>query len=61
MFLAVHLWKDFTAEVKAWYFHSTPLWLAVMALATLIYVKEMRTLRASGVDMDALFSHLPPE
>ncbi|MDA0312847.1 MAG: APC family permease, partial [Gemmatimonadetes bacterium] len=29
-FLAVHVWKDLNAEVSAWYFHSTPLWIAVM-------------------------------
>ena len=60
-FLAVHIWKDVTAQVDAWYFHSTPLWLAVMAIGTLIYVREVRGLRRRGVDVDALFSTLPPE
>jgi amino acid transporter len=61
LFLGVHVWKDLTAEVAAWYFHSTPLWLAVMALATLIYVREVSVLRRRGVDIDAVFSKLPPE
>jgi len=61
VFLTVHVWKDLTAEVEAWYFHSTHLWVLVMALASLVYLREMRKLRASGVDVDALFATLPPE
>lgn len=61
VFLMVHLWKDFTADVAAWYFHSTPLWLGVMALATVIYIKEVRGLRAAGIDFDERFKTLPPE
>ena len=60
-FLVVHVWKDFTAQVDAWYFHSTPMWIGVMALATGIYLRERRNLRARGVDVDALFAKLPPE
>ena len=61
MFLVVHVWKDVTADVDAWYFHSTPVWLAVMGVATVIYFKELRSLRSDGVDVDGLFSTLPPE
>ena len=61
LFLAVHVWKDVTAEVSAWYFHSTPLWIGVMALASVIYVREVASLKRSGVDTDALFGQLPPE
>ncbi len=60
-FLVVHLWKDLSAPVAAWYYHSTPLWVGVMAVATLIYLKEMRSLRQSGADVKAIFSQLPPE
>ncbi|MCI0695623.1 APC family permease [candidate division KSB1 bacterium] len=60
-FLIVHVWKDFTASVSAWYFHSTPVWLAVMAVATAVYLRELRNLRRSGVDVEAIFSTLPPE
>jgi len=60
-FLLVHLWKDLSASVSAWYFHSTPVWLAVMAVATVIYLRERRRLNRAGVDVDALFSTLPPE
>ena len=60
-FLVVHIWKDATAQVDAWYFHSTPLWLVVMVIGTIIYVREVRGLRHRGVDVDTLFSTLPPE
>ena len=60
-FLVVHIWKDATAQVDAWYFHSTPLWLAVMVIGTIVYVREVRTLRDRGVDVDKLFSTLPAE
>ena len=60
-FLAIHTVKDLTAPVSAWYFRSTPVWIAVMAIATAIYVREMRHLRRSGVDVKALFATLPPE
>jgi APA family basic amino acid/polyamine antiporter len=61
IFLVVHVWKDVTADVDAWYFHSTPVWLAVMSVASVIYFKELRDLRSDGVDVDELFSTLPPE
>jgi len=60
-FLVVHLWKDMTADVSAWYLRSTPLWVVVMALATCIYVRELRTLKRAGVDTVVLFRTLPPE
>jgi len=61
VFLGVHVWKDLTADVSAWYFHSTPLWLGVMALASGIYLREVAALRRNGVDTEALFMELPPE
>lgn len=61
LFLGVHVWKDLTADVGAWYFHSTPLWIGVMALASVIYLREVAALRRTGVDTEALFGELPPE
>ena len=61
LFLGVHLWKDLTADLSAWYFHSTPLWIAVMAGSTVIYLREVAKLKADGVDVDAIFADLPPE
>ncbi len=61
IFLCVHVWKDLSTPVAAWYFHSTPVWLAVMAVATAIYRRELRALHAEGVDTRELFSTLPRE
>lgn len=61
VFLGVHVWKDLTAELDAWYFHSTPLWIAVMVMASIIYFRELAVLRRSGVDVEARFAVLPPE
>ena len=60
-FLVVHIIKDLSAPVSAWYFHSTPVWLGVMAVASAIYFKELRALKRAGVDVDGIFSKLPPE
>lgn len=60
-FLVIHIWKDLSAEVSVWYFHSTYVWLIVMLIASAIYLREMRALRRNGADIDAIFSELPPE
>jgi len=61
VFLAVHIHKDLNAEVAAWYFHSTWVWLGVMALASGIFLREMGRMRARGADASAVFRELPPE
>ncbi len=61
LFLVVHVIKDLSADLGAWYFHSTWIWLGVMGLATLIYLYEVGKLKQSGVDLDARFRTLPPE
>ena len=58
-FLIIHITKDLSATVDAWYFHSTPVWLIVMGLATAIYMFQMRKLRAEGVDVEEVFDRLP--
>jgi APA family basic amino acid/polyamine antiporter len=58
LFLGVHAWKDLSAPV-AWYFRSTYLWAAVMAVGSGIYWREMRAMRRRGVDLRARFSTLP--
>jgi APA family basic amino acid/polyamine antiporter len=60
LYLAVHTWKDLTSPA-AWYFKSTPVWAIVMALASVVYLREMRRLRGQGVDVAARFATLPPE
>lgn len=59
--LVAQVWKDLTAPAAAWYFRSTPIWLLVMAVATLIYLRETAKLRAGGVDLASRFATLPPE
>jgi amino acid transporter len=60
-FLVVHIIKDLSAQVSAWYFHSTPVWIAVLGLATTLYLWEMYRLKRDGVDVQAIFAELPPE
>lgn len=60
-FLIVHIVKDLNAETQAWYFHSTPVWLVVMAIASGIYFRELKKLKKKGVDVEKLFKELPPE
>ena len=60
-FLVVHLYKDISATVDAWYFHSTPIWILVMAVASIIYFREFSKLKQSGADVKTIFSSLPPE
>jgi APA family basic amino acid/polyamine antiporter len=59
LFLAMHTWKDLTAPADAWYFRSTYLWGVVMIAGSAIYMREVRALRARGVDVDARFAELP--
>ena len=61
LFLAVHTWKDLSAEVSAWYFHSTWVWLIVMALGSVIYLFMTRRLRQAGGDLSGVFGKLPDE
>lgn len=60
-FLMIHIIRDLTADKAAWYFHSTPVWLIVMGMATVVYFRELSKLKKNGVDTNALFNELPPE
>lgn len=60
-FLIIHISKDMKADVSAWYFHSTPVWLIVMTLASIIFMREMKKLKNTGVDINDIYSKLPPE
>lgn len=60
-FLVIHVVRDLSADADAWYFHSTPVWLIVMAVATAIYLGEWNKLKKQGVDVGDLFRRLPPE
>lgn len=60
-FLGIHTYKDLTSNVDQWYFHSTPVWIIVMTIASLVYFKERKALEKSGVDTKSLFRQLPEE
>ena len=59
VFLMVHIRKDLTADVGAWYFHSTWLWLGVMAIASAIFFRRTARMRERGTDLGAVFRELP--
>ncbi|MEL6658251.1 MAG: APC family permease [Bacteroidota bacterium] len=61
VFLIVHTTKDLQAEVDAWYFHSTWVWLLVLGLASLIFGWKLRQLKQSGTSVSEAFKQLPPE
>ena len=60
-FLIIHTYKDLNSDKAAWYFHSTPVWLLVMLVASTFYGYRFGLLKKSGKDVKALFQTLPPE
>jgi amino acid transporter len=60
-FLIIHTAKDLTADLSAWYFHSTAIWLIVMGIGSAVYFLERRKLEAGGTDLNQLFKQLPAE
>jgi amino acid transporter len=60
-FLAIHTYKDLTSEVKEWYFHSTPIWIIVMGLASIIFVYNWRRLKKNEPELSKRFLNLPEE
>lgn len=60
-FLVIHIRKDLSSTVEAWYFHSTPVWMIVMLIASLIFLVQWKKLKKSGIDTKKVFSQLPPE
>ncbi|NNF36640.1 MAG: APC family permease [Saprospiraceae bacterium] len=60
-FLMIHTYKDLTADAEAWYFHSTPVWLIVMALASLVFYYKWHQFRIKGETALNKFKVLPEE
>ena len=60
-FLIIHIWKDLSSDVEAWYYHSTTIWLIVMTIASIIFFKEFAILKKKGIDTNQVFNNLPPE
>ena len=59
VFLIVHVWKDLSKPVSAWYFHSTLVWSLVMLLGTVVFLAKFASLKSRGVDTRKLFKELP--
>jgi APA family basic amino acid/polyamine antiporter len=58
-FLLIHTWKDLNTDAGAWYFHSTPIWLIVMAIASMIFYFKFDQMKKKGIDVRSLYSKLP--
>lgn len=58
-FLLIHLYKDLSSTVEAWYFHSTYVWLIVMGLASLVFLYQWNKLEHRT--RKARFKKLPKE
>jgi APA family basic amino acid/polyamine antiporter len=59
-FLTIHTYKDLSATTSAWYFHSTPIWLIVMTIGSIIFAYKWRQFSTNDVDT-TYFKHLPKE
>ncbi|WP_396633318.1 APC family permease [Maribacter sp. R86514] len=60
-FLGIHTYKDLTSNTTAWYFHSTPIWLIVMGLASLLFTYYWKKLKKQHNNTNELFLELPEE
>jgi len=60
-FLGIHTYKDLTSNASAWYFHSTPIWIIVMTLASILFAYKWRQIKYKGVDVSKRFKKLPKE
>ncbi|MBD1261232.1 APC family permease [Maribacter polysiphoniae] len=60
-FLGIHTYKDLTSDVSDWYFHSTPIWLIVMGLASILFAYKWQQHKNKGVDISKRFKKLPKE
>ncbi len=60
-FLLIHISKYLGAEVSAWYFHSTWVWLIVMGLASLLFFLRWNSLKKADPELRKRFTTLPQE
>ena len=61
IFLFVHTYKDLTSSVTNWYFHSTPVWLIVMLIGSIIFLLKWREIGKMGHKEYDRFKVLPEE
>ena len=60
-FLIIHTYKDMTAQVTHWFFHSTLIWLIVMTLASCLFFIKWSKFRQNGLKGHEKFKVLPEE
>jgi basic amino acid/polyamine antiporter, APA family len=58
--LVVNTVRDLRTD-RPWYVSSTWDWVIVLAIGTVLYAREVRRLRASGVDVHARFRETPAQ
>jgi amino acid transporter len=61
LFLFVHTYKDLTSSASNWYFHSTPVWLIVMLIGSVIFFLKWREIGKLGQNQYDRFKVLPKE
>ena len=61
LFLFVHTYKDLTSNVSNWYFHSTPVWLIVMFIGSIIFLLKWREIGRTDKEQYNRFKVLPKE
>lgn len=59
--LAAQVGKDLGANVAAWYYRSTWVYLLAVAAVSLLFLVRWGQLRRAGVDLEKLYATLPPE
>ena len=61
LFLFVHTYKDLTSNASNWYFHSTPVWLIVMLIGSIIFLLKWREIGRTDKEQYNRFKVLPKE
>jgi APA family basic amino acid/polyamine antiporter len=61
LLLAAQIAKDLTANVAAWYYRSTWVYVLAVGAVSLLFLIRWKGLRRAGVDVETLYSTLPPE
>ena len=59
--LVAQVMKDLRADVDDWYYRSTWTYLVAVGAVSLLFLIRWTGLRRAGVDLDKLYSTLPPE
>jgi len=61
LYLIIHTFKDLTSDAASWFFRSTPVWMIVMGIGSLIFTVKWREIGLAGKDQYDRFKRLPLE